>query len=56
MTEQEAAVRWLERDYDKYLQIRTTLDVICGEPVMRFWSRFRGSSRGPMFTLKEQNG
>lgn len=58
MTEQEAAVRWLEQHYDRTLELCTTEDE---HPewgrYVHFCSRStRGSVGRLMFTIKDQNG
>ena len=57
MTEREAAVAWLESDYDEELTLSAEDDVLSGEPVRLFWVPGRPSGHiGPMFWLKDQNG
>lgn len=58
MTEREAAVRWLEQDYDK------TLELCTAEGENSYWGRYvhfcarvrNGGVGRLMFTVKEQNG
>lgn len=57
MTEREAAVAWLERDYDEELALSAVDDVLGGELVRLFWvPGLVRSHIGPMFWLKDQNG
>ncbi|MFF1469112.1 MBL fold metallo-hydrolase [Streptomyces mirabilis] len=56
MTEREAAVAWLERDYDEEMNLAAEDDVIGGESVRLFWVPGHVEGHiGPMFYLKDQN-
>ena len=59
MTEQEAAVAWLEKDYDQALTLCTRQDEHPDwGPYVRFSAREiqRRSNGRLMFTIKDQNG
>jgi hypothetical protein len=56
VSEREAAVAWLEKDYDQDMTLLTELIPTENGPVQHFWARRIGQWHGPMFHLKDQNG
>lgn len=58
MTEREAAVAWLEKDYDGMLRLKTEIfdDEVWGPYSLYFMAMETRSRRGLMFTVKDQNG
>lgn len=56
MTERQAAVAWLEKDYDEELELIKAEIKRDGEPLTYFRAQARWHAGRPMFTIKAQNG
>lgn len=57
MTERQAAVAWLEKDYDKDLELLSE-EFVSEEwgPLIHYWGRAHRRWNSLMFTVKDQNG